>query len=145
MSENSFQLHPQLKADTYVVGHFRLCMLLLAKDANYPWCIMVPKIEGVREIHHLSADNRQALLTESCVLAESMEALFKPLKMNIAALGNIVPQLHIHHIARFEADAAWPAPIWGKVPAKKYNQELLDQRLNILRQQLLNSQIGFES
>ena len=144
MSDNSFQLHPQLQADTYVAGHFPLCMLLLSKDANYPWCIMVPKLEGVREIHHLSAENRQALLAESCMLAECMEKLFKPLKMNIAALGNMVPQLHIHHIARFETDVAWPAPIWGKVPAKKYNSELLDKRLNRLKEQLVNSKSGFE-
>jgi diadenosine tetraphosphate (Ap4A) HIT family hydrolase len=144
MSENSFQLHPQLQADTYKVGHFPLCILLLAKDANYPWCIMVPKLVGVREIHHLSVNNSQVLLAESCALAKSMEQLFKPLKMNIAALGNMVPQLHIHHIARFETDAAWPAPIWGKVPAKKYNIELLDNRLQTLRQQLLSSKVDFE-
>lgn len=144
MSDHSFVLHTQLQADTYVVGYFPLCVLLLCNDANYPWCILVPKRAGIREIHHLSREDRQALLTESCVLAECMEQLFTPLKMNVAALGNMVPQLHIHHIARFEADIAWPAPIWGKAPAKKYDDALLDMRLQELRESMGKSNVEFE-
>jgi diadenosine tetraphosphate (Ap4A) HIT family hydrolase len=105
---------------------------------------MVPKLLGVREIHHLSKDNRQVLLAESCLLAECMEQIFRPLKMNVAALGNMVPQLHIHHVARFETDAAWPAPIWGKVPALKYDSELLDNRLLALRELLVKCDRAFE-
>lgn len=144
MSDHSFALHAQLQADTYVVGHFPLCVLLLCNDANYPWCILVPKRIGIREIHHLSREDRQALLVESCVLAQCMEQLFTPLKMNVAALGNMVPQLHIHHIARFEADLAWPAPIWGKAPAKKYDNALLDMRLQKLRELMVKSELAFE-
>jgi diadenosine tetraphosphate (Ap4A) HIT family hydrolase len=144
MSDHSFVLHAQLQADTYVVGHFPLCMLFLCNDANYPWCILVPKRKDISEIHHLSREDRQLLLVESCVLAQCMEQLFKPLKMNVAALGNMVPQLHIHHIARFEADRAWPAPIWGKAPAKNYDTALLDMRLQKLRKLMVESELAFE-
>lgn len=144
MKDPIFELHAQLQADTSVIGHFPLCVLLLCNDANYPWVILVPKRLGIREIHHLGKDDSQALLLESCCLAESMEQLFKPLKLNVAALGNMVPQLHIHHIARFEADAAWPAPIWGKVPAKPYEDALLHERLQALRGLLVKSDIAFE-
>jgi diadenosine tetraphosphate (Ap4A) HIT family hydrolase len=144
MTKPMFELHTQLQADTYRVGHFPLCLLLLCKDANYPWCILVPKRIGIREIHHLSKNDSQALLVESCCLAECMEQLFQPLKLNIAALGNMVPQLHIHHVARFAADAAWPAPIWGKVPAKKYDDALLNKRLQALRELLVKRNIAFE-
>jgi len=143
MTNPTFKLDPQLQADTYLVGHFPLCLLLLCRDANYPWCILVPKRAGTREIHHLSKDDSQALLTESCCLAACMEQLFKPLKLNIAALGNKVPQLHVHHVARFEADAAWPAPIWGKVSAIRYDDALLDKRVQELRDALLESALAF--
>ncbi len=144
MTKPMFELHTQLQADTYRVGDFPLCLLLLCNDANYPWCILVPKRIGIREIHHLSKDDSQTLLVESCCLAESMEQLFKPLKLNIAALGNMVPQLHIHHVARFEVDAAWPAPIWGKVPAKQYDDALLNKRLQALRGLLVKRDVAFE-
>ncbi len=145
MSDQSFLLHPQLETDTHIVGYFPLSLVLLCKDANYPWCILVPRHVDIREIHHLNPADRQVLLAESCVLAESMEGLFKPIKMNVAALGNMVPQLHIHHIARFENDAAWPAPIWGKEAAKEYDSEVLESRLQDLRELLTNSDIAFKS
>lgn len=144
MINPTFELHAQLQADTFIVGSFPLCVLLLCNDANYPWTILVPKRTGVREIHHLSDNDRQALLAESCCLAECMEQLFKPLKLNIAALGNMVPQLHIHHIARFETDAAWPAPVWGVAAARQYGDALLSQTLHALRGLLVKSVITFE-
>lgn len=115
-----FELHPRLAADSIVIGRFDLSLLLLSKDANYPWCILVPQREDVFEIHHLSEEEQMQLMRESCRLAEVMTSLFDAHKMNVAALGNVVRQLHIHHIARFTDDAAWPQPIWGKVPAKDY-------------------------
>ncbi len=144
MSGQPFLLHPQLQTDTYIVGCFPLSLVLLCKDANYPWCILVPRRTGIREIHHLSSEDRQAFLAESCCLAECMEQLFTPTKMNVAALGNMVPQLHIHHIARFESDAAWPAPIWGKEVAKDYDSETLKARLQGLGALLANCGIQFE-
>lgn len=116
-----FELHPQLAADCHVVGRFPLCELLLLKDANYPWFILVPARPDIREIHQLSEADQQQLLRESVLLGRTMEAVFAPDKLNVAALGNMVPQLHLHHVARYENDPAWPAPVWGRVPAKPYD------------------------
>ncbi len=116
-----FELHPRLAADSVVIGRFDLSLLLLSKDANYPWCILVPQVEDAFEIHHLGEVEQVQLMRESCRLSEVMTSVFDAHKMNVAALGNVVRQLHIHHIARFENDPAWPQPIWGKLPAKDYS------------------------
>lgn len=131
-----FTLHPQLQQDCVIVGDYPLSTLLLSRDANYPWCILVPRREDVREIHHLGDEDRVQLIRESCHLAEVMTDLLTPDKMNVAVLGNIVPQLHVHHVARFEGDAAWPGPVWGKVPAKAYEEKDLEARLARLRNAL---------
>ncbi len=128
-----FTLHTQLAADTECLGVLPLSLVLLSKDANYPWCILVPQRPDIREIHQLEHGDRQQLLEESCLLAEVMETLFTPTKMNIAALGNMVPQLHIHHIARFEEDLAWPKPIWGEVPSKPYPEDQLKDRVTAIK------------
>lgn len=128
-----FNLHPQLAADTLLIEEWPLSLVLLAKDANYPWCILVPKRIDIREIHQLNQDDRLQLLKESCQLAEIMESNFSPIKMNVAALGNMVPQLHIHHVARFEDDIAWPKPIWGVAEAKKYEDSQLEERVTQLK------------
>ncbi len=132
-----FELHPRLMADTVAVGRFPLSLLLLSKDANYPWCILVPLREDVFEIHHLGEEDRQALMRESCRLAEVMTSVFDADKMNVAALGNVVPQLHVHHIARSETDAAWPQPIWGVKPPASYEDAQLQDRLEHLRAALV--------
>ena len=113
-------IHPQLAQDCLLLGKFTLCHLLLMRDANYPWCILVPDRDEISEIHQLSESDQQQLLRESSLLSVAMESAFSPDKLNIAALGNVVPQLHLHHIARYRTDAAWPAPVWGRVPAKPY-------------------------
>ena len=115
-----FQLHPQFEKDTISLGRFKLCRLLLMNDANYPWFILVPERENIREIHELDDTDRRQLGDESAQLARALMAVFKPDKLNIAALGNQVPQLHIHHIVRYTHDAAWPTPVWGKVPPRPY-------------------------
>lgn len=132
-----FELHPRLAADTVPVGRFPLSLLLLSKDANYPWCILVPQREDVFEIHHLSEEDQQQLMRESCRLAEVMTSVFDAHKMNVAALGNVVRQLHLHHIARFENDPAWPQPIWGQKPEAPYTDAQLDDRLEHLRAALV--------
>lgn len=115
-----FKLHPQLSKDTIVLGRFGLCRLLLMNDSNYPWFILVPEREGIREIHELGDVDRRELWDESAELSRALAAVFKPDKLNIAALGNQVPQLHVHHVVRYTHDAAWPQPVWGKVPPRAY-------------------------
>ena len=115
-----FELHPQLAQDCLSLGRLPLCRVLLMNDANYPWFILVPEREGLRELHELDAADRGALWEESALLARALVQTFAPDKLNVAALGNQVPQLHLHHIVRYRHDAAWPAPVWGKLPAKPY-------------------------
>ena len=116
-------LHPQLEKDCFVIGQFPLCALLLMNDSNYPWFILVPQREGITEIHQLSEADQQQLMRESSMLAAVIEKEFNADKINIAALGNMVPQLHIHHIVRYKTDPAWPAPVWGKFPSSPYDDE----------------------
>jgi len=121
-----FKLHPKLNEDCIQLGDFKLSRLLLMNDANYPWFILVPRVSKVTEIHHLSKFDQQQLMVESSMLSEIMMAQFDAEKLNIAALGNIVPQLHLHHIARYQNDAAWPDPVWGKHPSIPYLKEELE-------------------
>ena len=116
------ELHPQLAKDTVLLGQFLLSKLLLMRDANYPWLILVPDREGVTEIFQLDEADQQQLQRESSCIAQLLSDAFNADKINIGALGNIVPQLHIHHIARFQNDIAWPGPVWGAHPAKSYSE-----------------------
>jgi len=118
-------LHPQLAKDCIVLGQLDLCAVLLMPDANYPWVILVPQRENTSEIHALSDADQQQLMRESSKVSRLMAEMFNADKMNIAALGNMVPQLHIHHIVRYRTDAAWPSPVWGAVPAKAYDDVAL--------------------
>lgn len=131
-----FILHPQLANDTVWVSDLELCQVLLMNDANYPWLILVPRIADLREVYQLTTEQRHLLWNESDRVSKVLVQLFNPTKLNIAALGNMVSQLHIHHIARFNTDAAWPAPVWGKLPAQTYMAEVLEQRLKQLREVL---------
>ena len=115
-----FQLHPQLAKDCRDLGRLGLCRLLLMDDANYPWFILVPEREGISEIHALQDADRARLCEESALLSRALVKGFAPDKLNIAALGNVVPQLHVHHIVRYKHDPAWPAPVWGKLPPRPY-------------------------
>ena len=132
-----FQLHQRLAEDSIVIGCFNLSLLLLSKDANYPWCILVPQVDDVFEIHHLSEEQQNQFMRESCRLSEVMTSVFDAHKMNVAALGNVVRQLHVHHIARFEDDLAWPQPIWGKLPIKSYTADELTDRIKRLQNALV--------
>lgn len=105
------------------VGRFPLCLLLLKNDSNYPWFILVPEREGVEEIFQLSQEDQTRLILESSHLSEHLATAFQADRMNVAALGNVVPQLHIHHIVRHETDPAWPGPVWGKVSAMPYKPD----------------------
>ena len=119
-------IHPQLVKDCIYLGRFPLCHLLLSNDSHYPWFILVPDREGIREIYQLPDPDRSQLLKESCDFSAFLQRHYAPDKLNVAALGNQVPQLHLHHIARFETDAAWPTPIWGKLPVTPYTVDELE-------------------
>lgn len=116
----SFELDSRLAADCYRLGSLPLCELLLMNDRQYPWCILVPRRAGLREIYELAAADQAHLLAESVALGRAMRTAFGGDKLNVAALGNMVPQLHLHHIVRQIGDAAWPAPVWGKFPPQPY-------------------------
>ena len=111
-----FTLDDRLVQDTIYIGDFKLSALLLSRDANYPWFILVPRREGVTEICDLPETEQMQLLRESSFLCRCLRTWFDPYKLNVAALGNVVPQLHLHHIVRYREDPAWPAPVWGKCP-----------------------------
>ena len=123
----AFHLHPQLEKDCITLGRLSLCRLLLMNDKQFPWFILVPEIEGITEIFQLDKQQQCLLIEESSYLAERLNVIYKADKINFAAIGNLVPQLHVHHVVRYRTDKAWPAPIWGKFPAVPYSaQELAD-------------------
>ena len=131
-----YELHPQLAADTHPLATLDLCDLRLMDDANYPWLVLVPRIAGAREMVDLDATQRHLLTDEIDRAARVLRAGFRPFKLNVAALGNLVPQLHVHVIARFEDDPAWPAPVWGRVAARPYTPEKLVERIRLLEEAL---------
>ncbi|MDI1229974.1 MAG: HIT domain-containing protein [Methylobacter sp.] len=125
----SFQLHPRLEQDCIAIGRFELCRLLMMNDSQYPWFILVPERAGLQEIYQLNKAERELLTEESSYLAETLANLYQADKMNIAAIGNLVPQLHIHHIVRYQTDKAWPAPVWGKFAAEPYTEQQIADNL----------------
>ena len=135
-----FELDPRLAADTFVVGETPLSQVLLMNDSRYPWLILVPRRSDVTEPFELSEADQAQLWQESMRLGEAMKAHFAADKLNIAALGNQVAQLHIHHIARFHTDDAWPGPVWGVGSAVPYNDAardaLVDELRSLLREPL---------
>lgn len=130
-----FQVDPKLAADTAVITDLPLCRALLMNDHRFPWAILVPRRPGVREIHGLIKAERLQLVEEAAATARAMEKQFSAHKMNVAALGNIVPQLHVHVIARFPEDAAWPGPVWGVGTPEPYGDRL-EQMLGRMRKML---------
>lgn len=132
----SFELHPQLAKDCVEVGDFELCRLLLMNDSNYPWFLLVPRRQGLREVFELEDEDVTRLATESARLGRALLGHFAGDKLNVAALGNQVPQLHLHHIVRYRGDPAWPRPVWGVVPAVPYRGSELDNRLAEVRELL---------
>lgn len=128
-----FKLHERLAADTVSLGGTALCELCLMNDSTWPWVVLVPRREGVREIYELSDQDQVQLLRESSALGRGMMAVFGGDKLNVAALGNMVPQLHLHHIVRFEGDPAWPGPVWGKQAPVPYTPEQLKLRISELQ------------
>lgn len=127
-----FNLDPRLERDTRLIGEFELSRVLLMNDTRYPWVILVPKITGVTEVFQLEESQQHQLMLESNFVAKQLNDLVQADKINVAALGNVVSQLHIHHVARYKKDETWPAPVWGKGQAVVYSE----QESNAVIQQL---------
>ena len=131
-----WSLHPQLAADTIPVGDLALSRVLLANDANYPWAILVPRLPGLVELIDLDENEQVQLLGEVSATARALKAITECEKLNVAALGNQVAQLHVHVIARRHSDAAWPKPVWGATPPSAYERRSRDGLIAALRKRL---------
>jgi len=132
-----YELHPQLAADTHPVAAFELSELRLMDDANYPWLVLVPRLPDAHELIDLDQTQRHLLTDEIDRASRALRDAFHPHKLNVAALGNLVPQLHVHVIARFEQDPAWPSPVWGRVAARPHTPEMLVERIALLQETLV--------
>ena len=135
MSE-SWSLHPQLEQDTSLVGDLPLSQLRLMNDANYPWLVLVPRRAGASEIIDLDEASRVRLMAEIADAGRVLKTLTPCDKLNIAAIGNMVPQLHVHVVARRQDDAAWPRPVWGAVPPLPYQPAALAALIGAIRGEL---------
>lgn len=128
-----WQLHPQLAEDTHPVAQFALSELRLMDDAHHPWLILVPRVGNAVELIDLDEAQQAELTREIARASRALRTAFRPDKLNVAALGNLVPQLHVHVIARFRDDIAWPKPVWGMAAAQPYTPEALVERIERLR------------
>ena len=131
----AFVLDPKLQADTIEITTLPLCLVRLMNDRRFPWVILVPARPGVSELIDLDAADRARLIEEIALVSTVMRDLFRPTKLNVRALGNVVAQLHLHVIARFASDAAWPGPAWGTTP-EPYRHDEIDRKLAPLRYRL---------
>ena len=131
-----WSLHPQLTQDTIDIGDLPLCRVLVIKDANYPWLLLVPRREGAVEILDLDEVSQAQLMTETSRVARALKEITKCDKLNIAALGNVVPQLHVHVIARRKSDAAWPRPVWGVAPALAHDPQEVQNFISAIRRKI---------
>ena len=136
MSDSAWSLHPQLKKDTIDIGDLPLSRVLVIRDANYPWLLLVPRRPEAVEIIDLDEVAQAQLMTEISRAARALKEVTKCDKLNIAALGNMVPQLHIHIIARRTNDAAWPRPVWGVAPAVPHDAEAVQHFISALRRKI---------
>ncbi|MGE0117277.1 MAG: HIT family protein [Dongiaceae bacterium] len=128
-----FTLHERLAADTVELVCWPLSLVLLMKARQWPWLILVPRRPAIREIYELPDADQQVLMAEIARASRRLARLVRPDKINVAALGNMVPQLHVHVIARFAGDPGWPGPVWGAVPSEPYAENELTQEVESLR------------
>ena len=132
MSEVGWSLHPQLAADTVAVCDLALSRLLAMNDANFPWLVVVPRRVGVSEIIDLG-DEQAVLMNEISLVSRALKDETRCDKLNVAAIGNVVPQLHIHIVARRRDDAAWPKPVWGAMPRRAYEADVMERFIAAIR------------
>lgn len=137
-------LDSRLLNDCELLGKFELCHVLLMRDANYIWCVLVPDRENLIEVFDLSMEEQKQLNVESNTLLEYLKKEFNADKMNMAALGNVVSQLHIHHIVRYKNDIAWPKPVWGAFPAKNYTTDKLSDLISLLCEGFSTLELNFQ-
>lgn len=128
----NFKLHSRLEQDCIFICDLQLCRVLLMNESRYPWFILVPMVENLRELMELSELESKLYWQESTLLQSFLKSPLGAEKLNVAALGNMVPQLHIHHIGRFKNDAAWPAPVWGRFPPEMYTEVSINEIKNKL-------------
>ena len=136
MTTPAWSLHPQLALDTVPIGDLPLSRVLLANDANFPWLILVPRRPGLVELIDLEENAQVQLLGEIAAAARALKAITECEKLNVAALGNQVAQLHVHVIARRHSDAAWPKPVWGAAPPTAYDPAVREGLVGALRRAL---------
>jgi diadenosine tetraphosphate (Ap4A) HIT family hydrolase len=129
-----FALDPRLAADAVPVAKLPLCRVLLMRDQRFPWLILVPERENLKELHDLTHADQRQLMNEVARASRVLERLFRPDKINVGALGNVVPQLHVHVVSRKKEDAAWPGPVWGHGERQPYDEAGLLVRLRRLRE-----------
>jgi diadenosine tetraphosphate (Ap4A) HIT family hydrolase len=132
----AWSLHPELENNSVLVGDLALSRVIVANDVTYPWAVLVPRREGVVEIIDLDETDRIRLMAEIAQVSAVLKELTKCDKLNVAALGNIVSQLHVHVVARRTDDAAWPGPVWGAVPPEPYEAAELEPFVAALRRAL---------
>ncbi|HIJ82959.1 MAG: histidine triad (HIT) protein [Magnetococcales bacterium] len=130
---NQTELHPTLAKDGIMVGSLSACMVLLMNDRHYPWLVLVPDRPGLRDFDDLTETDVPLVFADIKRTSQLLRTMFRPTKINVAALGNVVAQLHIHIIARFESDKAWPKPVWGIHPPQPYPDEILGNLLPRIR------------
>ena len=136
MPAPAWSLHTQLQKDTIDIGDLPLCRVLVIKDAHYPWLLLVPRRDGAVEIIDLDEVEQGQLMTEITRVARAVKEITKCDKLNIAALGNMVPQLHVHIVARRTSDAAWPRPVWGVVPPLAHDAAEVQAFMSELRRKI---------
>ena len=132
----AFSLHEKLAADCESLGDLDLCTVLLMRDHRFPWVILVPRIEGLRDLHDLPRDRARVLFDEIDRLSRILVDEFQAEKINVAALGNQVPQLHVHVIGRYASDVAWPGPVWNAGVVQDVDQVVVRARATVLRRAL---------
>ncbi len=139
--DQGFKLDTRLENDCHFVAELSLSRLLLMNDKNYPWLILVPKVYGVQEMYELPTELQQTLWSEIAEISKLLKTVCEPTKLNIGALGNIVRQLHVHVVARFDSDKAWPGPIWGAHQSQPYSASESDSFITKVREQLKSQKL----
>lgn len=132
----AFSLHEKLAADCEYLGDLDLCTVLLMRDHRFPWVILVPRIEGLRDFHDLPRNRAIVLFDEIDRVSRILVDEFEAEKINVAALGNQVPQLHVHVIGRYASDAAWPGPVWNAGVVQDVDKAVVGERVLVLRRVL---------